>query len=46
MVIWEWAASTTLARVAERHRILETLSQGLPLLNVEAERRAAQLQLL
>lgn len=46
MVIWEWAESAAVARIAERNRICETLSQGLPLLNVEAERRAPQLQLL
>lgn len=46
MVIWEWAETVTLARIAERNRIFDMLSQGLPLLNVEAERRAPQLQLL
>jgi len=46
MVIWEWVETVTLARIAERNRIFDTLSQGLPLLNVEAERRAPQLQLL
>lgn len=45
MVIWEWAETVTLARIAERNRIFDMLSQGLPLLNVEAERRAPQLQL-
>ena len=38
MVIDSWAATSSEARVAERHRIYECLARELPLLNVEAER--------
>ena len=46
MVIWEWLDDVGSARMAERARICEALANGLPLLNVEATRAAAQYQLL
>lgn len=46
MVIWEWIDGVGSARVAERARICDALSRGLPLLNVEAARAATQRQLL
>jgi hypothetical protein len=45
MVVWEWSETASCARVAERARICEGLSRGLPLLNVEGEREATQQQL-
>lgn len=46
MVICDWAENVRSARLAERDRICELLSQGLPLLNIEGERRGPQMQLL
>jgi hypothetical protein len=40
MVVWEWTEGPGSARVAERARICDGLSRGLPLFNVEAERTA------
>ena len=45
MIIWDWIDDLSGARVAERARICAALSKGLPLLNVEATRAAAQYQL-
>src|SRR6202035_1042458 len=37
MVVYEWAATQSQARIRERNRIYECLQQRLPILNVEAE---------
>ena len=44
MIVSEWTASEQ-ARVAERRRIIEALSAGQPLLNVEARQLRCQNQL-
>lgn len=46
MIIWEWTERVDSARAVERARIYDSLSQGLPLLNVEAARAAKQPQLI
>lgn len=46
MLICEWAATTRLARLAERARIYECLSQRRALLNVETEILGTQWPLL
>jgi hypothetical protein len=46
MIIREWTERADSARAIERARICASLSQGLPLLNVEAARAAKQPQLL
>jgi len=46
MVITQWVATVTQARVEERRRIYECLERRLPLLNVEVETLGSQLLLL
>jgi hypothetical protein len=46
MVIHSWVDSTSAARLAERTRILESLANNLPLLNVEREILGTQMPLL
>ena len=46
MVIHSWVDSTAAARLAERTRILESLANNLPLLNVEREILGTQMPLL
>jgi hypothetical protein len=45
MVVWEWVSTAAAARAAERARICAALSQGMALLNVEAERSSGQQRL-
>jgi hypothetical protein len=46
MVIHSWVATTAAARLAERTRILDSLANNLPLLNVEREILGSQLPLI
>ena len=46
MVVYEWLATQSQARLRERSRIYECLQQRLPLLNVEAENARIQMTLL
>jgi hypothetical protein len=46
MVIHSWADTTAAARLAERTRILESLANNLPLLNVEREILGTQMPLI
>jgi hypothetical protein len=45
MVITRWAATSTEARLAERHRIYECLAKQLPLLNIESQTLGQQIPL-
>ena len=46
MVVYEWVATQSQARIRERSRIYECLQQRLPILNVEAEISSIQMPLL